>query len=176
MSIAVNGLAERTASMGPPREHGGVIDQEIQSQRARFASMGPPRERGGVVRRTTRLTPRSPLQWGRRANTAEWGLACCRPRRQPTASMGPPREHGGVPEGVRHELCELQVASMGPPREHGGVSRSCSPAAGWPFSFNGAAARTRRSELARIVELNRMLTLQWGRRANTAECRTRTAT
>src|SRR6478752_6848313 len=61
------------------------------------------------------------------------------------ASMGPPREHGGMLPADRWDQCGA-YASMGPPREHGGMSL--------------VARRLRHDELS----------LQWGRRVNTAEC------
>ena len=85
------------ASMGPPREHGGMAERPRLLQRVAGASMGPPREHGGML------------------NTASLGYL-------------------------------LWVASMGPPREHGGM------------------------HIARPIMPTRKLSLQWGRRVNTAEC------
>ncbi len=57
--------------------------------------------------------------------------------------MGPPREHGGM-QFTRGAAWEALTASMGPPREHGGMNY-------------------------RKSESYPPLSLQWGRRVNTAE-------
>ncbi len=60
------------ASMGPPREHGGMLLSDARVDPIGYASMGPPREHGGMITPGTIAAPkRAPLQWGRRVNTAE---------------------------------------------------------------------------------------------------------
>ena len=59
--------------MGPPREHGGMPDVPVVTD-----------------------APESPLQWGRRVNTAEWLFSKRAADLPQLASMGPPREHGGM--------------------------------------------------------------------------------
>ncbi len=60
--------------------------------------------------------------------------------------MGPPRERDGV-RPRRHSSPRAQPASMGPPRERDGVSTRTTSEGQAVSSFNGAAARTRRSVL-----------------------------
>ncbi len=46
------------ASMGPPREHGGMLSADRRVLRFASASMGPPREHGGMSRsRTSAVSP-----------------------------------------------------------------------------------------------------------------------
>ncbi len=59
------------ASMGPPREHGGMTKRLVGSQVDIPASMGPPREHGGMLSPGASNSAALPLQWGRRVNTAE---------------------------------------------------------------------------------------------------------
>src|SRR4051812_27066895 len=61
------------------------------------ASMGPPREHGGMcVASRKRLGDAHRLQWGRRVNTEECFAGLQRGLRRTSASMGSPREHGGM--------------------------------------------------------------------------------
>src|SRR5688572_10607370 len=110
--------------MGPPREHGGM-DAAAELEPAKTeASMGPPREHGGMWKACTwpglatssfngaaARTRRNAveewqevidnwLQWGRRANTAEWLHHAVQPGHGLYASMGPPREHGGMEDWI----------------------------------------------------------------------------
>ena len=68
--------APYSASMGPPREHGGMLLNRSDATWLELASMGPPREHGGMVLEADAF----------------------RADRQ-IASMGPPREHGGMLRG-----------------------------------------------------------------------------
>src|SRR3954468_15840117 len=66
------------ASMGPPREHGGMVSERGSCFAAvDGASMGPPREHGGMLREQGLVRWRHvKLQWGRRVNTAECRHGC----------------------------------------------------------------------------------------------------
>ena len=59
------------ASMEPPCEHGGVTECEPQDLRRDLASMEPPCEHGGVWAESNPRVAGVLLQWSRRVNTAE---------------------------------------------------------------------------------------------------------
>ncbi len=77
--------------------------------------MGPPLEHGGMSGHPGVGVSLSPLQWGRRLNTAEWDA------RQLVAGVA-------------------WLASMGPPLEHGGMYLATSASCSMSYRFNGAAA------------------------------------
>src|SRR3954469_9333939 len=69
---AVSVWRQMLASMGPPREHGGMSACSAELHGRGEASMGPPREHGGMLAQKRRsTTAMGGLQWGRRVNTAE---------------------------------------------------------------------------------------------------------
>ncbi len=132
------------ASMGPPCEHGGeTLSGHLQPGRSRSFNGAAVRTR----RRALAIATDRPLQLsfnGAAVRTRRRAGARRSGRRTAlVASMGPPCEHGGEP-GMPPRPLRLRCASMGPPCEHGGESRKSAPRPS-PRS------------------------LQWGRRANTAE-------
>src|SRR5689334_14982202 len=132
--------------MGPPRERDGVNPSALRQPRERASF-------NGAAARTRRS--------GKRYTTSSRVFSFT------VASMGPPRERDGVGRRRRLATC-LPRASMGPPRERDGVQPRRNPANYDRQGFNGAAARTRRSELYESVR-EAVMELQWGRRANATE-------
>ncbi len=126
--------------------------------------MGPPREHGGMCSNFALVALRqSPLQWGRRVNTAEcnwrdlavyWLIPLQWGRRVNTAEWGSPgrssASHPRLQWGRRVNTAECfevlvdprvaVLASMGPPREHGGMLRREPDPGLRRRRFNGAAA------------------------------------
>ena len=130
--------------MGPPREHGGMLNGVKLASSDALASMGPPREHGGMALLEEQVAQLKLLQWGRRVNTAEW-VTPSSSAASATAWLQWGRRVNTA-ECFRGRLPRVQGrhASMGPPREHGGM-------------VNNA--------LSQAV----LVKLQWGRRVNTAE-------
>ena len=67
----VNRRGVAHASMGPPREHGGMGAPSDRHAHVETASMGPPREHGGMAVELRWNYVNTKLQWGSRVNTAE---------------------------------------------------------------------------------------------------------
>ncbi len=144
-SAVVSSFGVRLLQWGRRSESAETSRVALRRPVEEAASMGPPIGIGGNAwHDMTRQVPAVVLQWGRRSESAETG-----------AARVPDDEHGH--------------ASMGPPIGIGGNFNGSSRTSRASRCFNGAADRNRRKPKESSPPLRGSISLQWGRRSESAE-------
>ena len=156
----VNGAAARMRWRG-----GARVGRSLE----RRASMGPPHVCGGESRKRATTYSRDPsLQWVRRTYAAERPSVAPLRRSPIWRLQWVRRTYAAERTRGRLEAQDVREASMGPPHVCGGEdggSRGQSERS----SFNGAAARMRRTAASGPCSNLPDQSLQWGRRTYAAE-------